>query len=186
MRLTAAYGGWRRIAGRWAAPAAIGLAGTTAVVVIVVIVVATGGEETAPAAKAEPTPTPEPAYMTEIEVLPLAVAALRENGFEGESFSHIARRVPFRDYATAIGQAFQAEEGHLEAPPELEVWVFGFRGDVRLDLPDEPSVYFDNLTVVLDALTGHVLRAEAFYGDFESPLRAPVWLRLPTPTPQPE
>ena len=124
--------------------------------------------------------------MTEIEALPLAVTALRENGFEGGSFSHIARRVPFMDYATAIGQAFQAEQGHLEAPPELEVWVFGFRGNVRLDLPDEPSVFFDNLTVVLDALSGDVVRAEAFYGDFESPLRAPVWLRLPSPAPEPE
>jgi len=187
-RLTAAYAGWRRIAGRWAAPAAIGLAGVAAVVVIVVIVVTTegGGEGAVPAAEATPTPTPGPHYITEIEALPLAVTTLRQHGFVGESFTHIARRIPFGDYATAMGLAYQAEQGHLEAAPELEVWVFGFRGDVRLDLPDEPSVFFDNLTVVLDALTGDVLRAEAFYGDFESPLRAPAWLRLPTPTPEGE
>ena len=89
----------------------------------------------------------------------------------------------FRDYAAAIGQAFQAEEGHLEAPPDTEVWVFAFKGDVVLDIPGQPSLTFDNLTVVLDALTGDVLRAEAFYGDYESPLRAPVWLQPPTPTP---
>ena len=186
-RLTAAYGGWRRIAGRWAAPTAIGLGGVAAVALIAVIALATGGEGADLAATPTPTPTPRPPYLTEIEALPRAVQALRENGFVGESFFHIARRVPFLQYATAIGQAFHAEEGHLEVPTDREVWVFGFTGDVRLDLPDgQPVVYYDNLTVVLDALTGDVLRAEAFYGDFESPLRAPVWLLIPTPSPEPE
>ena len=185
-RLTGAYGGWRSVAGRWAAPAALGLAGLVTIGLIATIVVATGGGEAEPVATEEPTPTPGPRYMTEIEALPCAVEALRENGFEGESFTHIARRVPFGDYATAIGQRFQAEQGNMEVPVDREVWVFAFKGNVRLELPDQPSVFYDNLTIVLDALTGGVLRAEAFYGDFESPLRAPVWLRIPTPSPEPE
>ncbi|MBM3956524.1 MAG: hypothetical protein FJ313_00550 [Gemmatimonadetes bacterium] len=185
-RLAQAWAAWRRLAGRRAGPIAIGAAGIGAVAAIVAVaVIAAGGGP--PAARALPTPTPGPAYLTEVEALPLAVVALRENGFVGDSFPHIARRVPFRDYAAAIGQAFQAEEGHLELEPQREVWVFAFSGDLLLDLPDgQLPVHFDNLTVVMDALTGDVVRAEAFYGDFESPLRAPVWLRPPTPTPQAE
>ena len=185
-RLTGAYAGWRRIAGRWAAPAAIAAAviALLAVTIPVAVLTTRDGRERPP--EPTPTPTPGPDYLTEIEALPLAVTSLTENGFVGDTFSHIARRVPFRDYAAAIGQAFAAEEGHMEAPPDLEVWVFAFKGDVVLDVPGQPSVAYDNLTVVLDALTGNVLRAEAFYGDFESPLRAPVWLRVSTPTPAPE
>jgi hypothetical protein len=44
-------------------------------------------------------------------------------------------------------------------------------------------VKYDNLTVVLDAITGEIYRVEAFYGEYESEARAPVWLRPPTPTP---
>ena len=183
-RLTAAYAGWRRIAGRWAAPTAIAAAATAVLAIAVPVAVLTtrDGSELTP--EPTPTPTPGPDYLTEIEALPLAVTSLRENGFAGDAFSHIARRVKFRDYAAAIGQAFAAEEGHMEASPDQEVWVFAFKGVVTLDVPGQPSVTYDNLTVVLDALTGDVLRAEAFYGDFESPLRAPVWLHLPTPTPE--
>ena len=186
--LTGAYTWWRRFAGRWAAM--IGLGGAVVIVVTVVLAVVATREPADRSAEfgmePTPTPTPGPDYLTEIEALPLAVTSLMDNGFVGDAFSHIARRVQFRDYAAAIGQAYQAEEGHLEAPPGREVWVFAFKGDVMLDIPGQPSVAYDNLTVVLDALTGDVLRAEAFYGDFESPLRAPVWLRVSTPTPAPE
>ena len=185
-RLTGAYAGWRGIAGRWAAPAAIAAAAIAVLAITIPVAVLTTRDGSERPPEPTPVPTPGPDYMTEIEALPLAVTSLMDNGFVGDAFSHIARRVQFRDYAAAIGQAYQAEEGHLEAPPGREVWVFAFKGDVMLDIPGQPSVAYDNLTVVLDALTGDVLRAEAFYGDFDSPLRAPVWLRVSTPTPPPE
>ncbi|MCH7982803.1 MAG: hypothetical protein IIC28_02415, partial [Chloroflexi bacterium] len=55
--------------------------------------------------------------------------------------------------------------------------------NVELKLVDGEIVKYDNLTVILDALTGHVYRVEAFYGEYESEARAPVWLSPPTPTP---
>jgi len=63
--------------------------------------------------------------------------------------------------------------------------VVAFAGDVELELSNGESVVYDNLTVILDALTAQVCRVEAFYGDYESEVRAPVWLRPPTPTPLP-
>ena len=78
--------------------------------------------------------------------------------------------------AAAIGEEFRVEAGLLELPPDAEVWVFGFRGDVALNLPDENPVQYNNLTLVLDALTGEVVRTEAFYGDLDLPTRAPEWL----------
>jgi len=182
----AAWVGWTRIAGRWAVPGVAGMVAVIALVAIVVPAILSRDPGDEPRVELEPTATPEPAYLTEVEALPLAVASLLENGFVGDSSAHIARRIRFGEYAAAIGQSFQAEEGLLEAPSETEVWVFAFKGDVELDVADQPAVRFDNLTVVLDALTGNVLRAETFYGDFESPLRAPVWLRAPTPVPAPE
>jgi len=69
----------------------------------------------------------------------------------------------------------------LETPSETEIWAIAFAGDVQLELDNGERVEYDNLTVVLDALTGKIYRAEAFYGEYESEARAPAWLRPPTP-----
>lgn len=175
--------GSRRLAGNRYVAGAVVVGAIVVVISIVIALVMTGEDNTAEVASGvKPTPTRGPDYLTELDALPLAVDVLKTHGFAGNSFSHIARRVPFRDYASAIGEAFQADEGNLEIPPQREVWVFGFKGEIVLDVSDGTSVPYDNLTVVLDALSGDVIRAEAFYGDFESPLRAPVWLSVPTPT----
>ena len=85
----------------------------------------------------------------------------------------------------AIGELERAERGLLETPTDTEIWAVAFAGDVELELEGGESVKYDNLTVVLDALTGKVFRVEAFYGEYESQARAPVWLRPPTATPVP-
>ena len=54
---------------------------------------------------------------------------------------------------------------------------------MELNLVGGEVVKYNNLTVVLDALTGEVYRIEAFYGEYESEARAPSWLSPPTPTP---
>ena len=142
---------------------------------------------------ATPTPFTGPLYMTEVRSLnmtevrslSLALAAARDNGLVSQNFEHIGRRLLFGDYATAIGEADRAERGLLETPSETEVWIFAFAGDVQLELSNGERVDYDNLTVVLDALTGQIYRVEAFFGEYESEARAPVWLRPPTPTPAP-
>jgi len=134
-----------------------------------------------------PTPTPfaGPEFLTEVQALNLALAAAREAGLVSQDFAHIARRIKFGEYAEAIGELDRAERGFLETPPETEIWAFGFAGDVALELDSGEKVEYDNLTIVVDALTGKVYRVEAFYGEYESEARAPVWLRPPTPTPVP-
>jgi hypothetical protein len=132
-----------------------------------------------------PTPFAGPEYVTEVSALSLALAAARENGLVSQDFSHIARRITFGEYAEAIGESDRAERGLLETDPETEIWAFGFAGDIELELKNGEFVEYDNLTVVLDALTEKVYRVEAFYGDYESEARAPNWLRPPTPTPVP-
>jgi hypothetical protein len=134
---------------------------------------------------ATPTPFTGPLYMTEVRSLSLALAAARDNGLVSQNFEHIGRRLLFGDYATAIGEADRAERGLLETPSETEVWIFAFAGDVQLELSNGERVDYDNLTVVLDALTGQIYRVEAFFGEYESEARASVWLRPPTPTPAP-
>ncbi len=131
-----------------------------------------------------PTPTPfaGPQYMTEVQALNLAIMAARDNGLISQNFSHIARRIQFGEYAQAIGELDRANRGLLETPADTEVWAFAFAGDVQLELATGDRVNYDNLSVVIDALTGNVYRVEAFYGDYESEARAPAWLRPPTPT----
>lgn len=140
--------------------------------------------EGASAALATPTVFAGPEYLTEVIALSSAVAAARRNGLISNKFTHVARRVQFGEFAAAIGESYRAERGLLETPPETEVWAFAFAGDVELQLDNGEYVKYDNLTVVLDALTAKVYRVEAFYGEYESEARAPVWLRPPTPTPE--
>ena len=155
------------------------------VLVWVVMSVFGGGENEDALAEGPPTPTPfaGPEYMNEIGALSLAIAAARDAGLVSQNFEHIARRIQFVEYAEAIGEANRAERGLLKVPTDTEVWAFAYAGDVTLELDTGDRVDYDNLTVVLDALTGKIYRVEAFYGDYESEARAPVWLRPPTPTP---
>lgn len=132
---------------------------------------------------ASPTPFAGPVYLTEVAALSSAVAAARENGLISSDFAHISRRIQFGEFAEAIGETYRADSGLLATAPDTEVWAFAFSGDVELILAGGEIVKYDNLTVVLDALTGQVYRVEAFYGDYESEARAPAWLSPPTPTP---
>ena len=134
-----------------------------------------------------PTPTPfaGPEFMTEVQALSLALAAARDAGLVSQNFDHIGRRIRFGEYAVATGERNRADLGLLETPSETEIWAFAFAGDVRLELDNGEKVDYDNLTVVVDALTGNIYRVEAFYGDYESEARAPVWLRPPEPTATP-
>jgi hypothetical protein len=123
-------------------------------------------------------------YLTEVDAVKLAVAAALEKGLNSEGFAHIARRVTLGEYADAIGEGFRARQGQYEAPANTEVWVVAFSGEVSLEIEGTGPLVYDNLTLVLDALNGQVYRVEAFYGDFESPARAPVWLRAQSGAPQ--
>jgi hypothetical protein len=134
-------------------------------------------------AVATPTAFTGPEYLTEVESLEVALTAARNNGLISTDFSHISRRIQFGEYAQAIGEFDRAERGLLETPLDTEIWAVGFAGDVELELDSGEVVKYDNLTVVLDALTGRVFRVEAFYGEYESEARAPEWLRPPTATP---
>lgn len=133
-----------------------------------------------------PTPFAGPVYLTEVVALGSAVAAARENGLISTNFAHISRRIQFGEFAAAIGETYRVEQGGLATSADTEVWAFAFSGDVELKLVSGEIVKYNNLTVILDALTGQIYRIEAFYGDYESETRAPVWLRPPTPTPEVE
>jgi hypothetical protein len=116
--------------------------------------------------------------MTEVQALEAALVAARENGLSGTS-PHVARRITLFEYAQAVGEAYRAQQGFLEAPSDTEVWAVAFAGTVQAELSTGDTVEFNNITVVVDALSGQIYRVEAFYGDYESPARAPVWLRPP-------
>jgi len=105
-----------------------------------------------------PTPTPftGPVYLTEIQAIDHALQAARDNGLESSEFEQIARRITFGEFAEAIGQKDRAERGLLETATETEVWAVAFAGDVELGLSNGESVVYDNLTVILDALTAQV------------------------------
>ena len=132
---------------------------------------------------ASPTPFTGPVYLTEVVALGNALIAAREKGLVSDEYSHISRRIQFEEFAEAIGETYRVEKGLLATPADTEVWAFAFAGNVELKIGDNEIVKYDNLTVVLDALTGQVYRVEAFYGEYESKARAPAWLRLLTPTP---
>lgn len=168
----------------------IGSSGLVAAALLIWIVMSTfggDGDENELVNGGFPTPTPfaRPEFLTEVQALSFAVAAARDAGLVTQNFEHIARRIQFGEYAEAIGELDRAERGLLETPSETEIWAFGFPGDVALELDNGERVEYDNLTIVVDALTGKIYRVEAFYGEYESGARAPVWLRPPTPTPVP-
>ena len=103
-----------------------------------------------------PTPFTGPVYLTEIQAIDHALQAARDNGLESSEFEQIARRITFGEFAEAIGQKDRAERGLLETATETEVWAVAFAGDVELGLSNGESVVYDNLTVILDALTAQV------------------------------
>ena len=171
--------------------AVLGASGLVALVVLIWIVlsVLSGGKEdgdpSESAAIATPTPFTGPEFLTEVESLEVALIAPRDSGLTSTDVSHISRRLTFGEYAQAIGEFDRAERGLLETPSVTEIWAVAFAGDVELELDSGELIKYDNLTVVLDALTGKVFRVEAFYGEYESEARAPAWLRPPTVTPVP-
>ena len=169
--------------------AVFGASGLLVLVVLIWIVfsVFAGGDDengsTESASIETPTPFAGPEFLTEVESLELALTAARDSGLVSTDISHISRRLLFGEYEQAIGEADRAERGLLETSPDTEIWAVAFAGDVELELGSGELVKYDNLTVVLDALTGNIFRVEAFYGEYESEARAPAWLRPPTPTP---
>ena len=170
--------------------AILGTSGFVALVVVIWIIfsIFAGGEDgdsNESASIATATTFAGPEFLTEIESLQVALTAARDSGLISTDFSHISRRLQFGEYAQAIGELDRAERGLLETPIETEIWAVAFAGDVELELDSGEVVKYDNLTVVLDALTGKVFRVEAFYGEYESEARAPAWLRPPTVTPVP-
>jgi hypothetical protein len=158
-----------------------------AVAVIVLLMITQDGNDGDTAVDGFPTPTPfaGPEFMTEVQALSLATVAARDAGLISQDFKHIARRLQFVEYAQAIGEANRADKGLLETPSETEIWAIAFSGDVELQLDNGEKVEYDNLTVIVDDLTGKIYRVEAFYGEYESEARAPAWLRPPTPTAEP-
>jgi hypothetical protein len=59
--------------------------------------------------------------MNEVRSLAIALAAARDSGLVSQNFEHVARRIPFGEYAQAIGEADRAERGLLETPADTEV-----------------------------------------------------------------
>jgi hypothetical protein len=155
-----------------------------AILIWLIISIYGGGDDlSSSSGLATPTPLTGPEFLTEVSALSLAVVAARDNGLVSQDFEHIARRVSFGEYAQAIGELNRADRGLLETSSETEIWAIAFAGDVQLELSNGERVDYDNLTVLVDALTGQIFRVEAFYGEYESEARAPIWLRPPTPEP---
>ena len=49
------------------------------------------------------------------------------------------------------------------------------RGDVKATLLGDEILTFDNLTIVLDAISGERLHVETFFEDFESDVKIPIF-----------
>ena len=49
------------------------------------------------------------------------------------------------------------------------------RAEIQTQFLDQDPLSFDNLTVVLDAVSGSRLQMETFYEDYETGLRIPNW-----------
>ena len=173
---------------RYAVLPASGLVSLVVLIWIISSAFSSGNEDgdlSESAAIATPTPFTGHEFLTEVALLEIALTAARDSGLINTDVSHISRRLQFGEYAQAIGEFDRAERGLLETPSETEIWAVAFAGDVELELDSGEVIKYDNLTVVLDALTGKVFRVEAFYGEYESEARAPVWLKPPTVTPVP-
>ena len=54
------------------------------------------------------------------------------------------------------------------------MWVVSMRGDVTAPLLEGEVINFDNLTIVLDAISGERLHVEAFFEAFESDVKIPI------------
>ncbi len=86
----------------------------------------------------------------------------------------IARQISFGEYSELAGERTKAFFGTPDYSPSAVVWVVSMRGDVTAPLLEGEVLNFDNLTVVLDAVSGDRLHVETSYEDFESAVRIPI------------
>ena len=95
-------------------------------------------------------------------------------GIEDPPDIWIARQISFGQYAELAGERTKAFFGTPDYSPSAVVWVVSLRGDVTAPLLEGEVLNFDNLTIVLDAISGERLHVETFFADFESDVKIPI------------
>ncbi|MCH8102879.1 MAG: hypothetical protein IIB28_06980, partial [Chloroflexi bacterium] len=95
-------------------------------------------------------------------------------GIEGTPDVWIARQINFGQYAELAGESTKSIFGTPDYSPSAVVWVVSMRGNVTGPLLGAEVINFDNLTIVLDAVSGERLHIETFFEDFESNLKIPI------------
>ncbi len=97
----------------------------------------------------------------------------RVYGLDGVQEKWIARRITFKEYALLGGERTLEFFGTPDVAPGAVVWVVSMKGEIQTQFLDQDPLTFDNITVVLDAVSGSTLQIETFYEDYETGLRIP-------------
>jgi hypothetical protein len=113
--------------------------------------------------------------LTEQEAVDISLQRTRELGFEEAPSVWLARRISFGEYSTLAGDRSTAFAGTPDVAPSAVTWVVSMRGNWGAPLIDDTTLEFDNLTVVIDAVSGATLQAATFFEEFESDVRIPIF-----------
>ena len=111
--------------------------------------------------------------LTEDEALAIAFEEAQDLGLTEAPTVWLARQISFGEDSTLAGDRARAFAGTREVSPSAITWVISMNGNWSTPLLGDDVVDFDNVVVVLDAISGEPFQVASYFEDFESDVRLP-------------
>ena len=113
--------------------------------------------------------------ITEDQAIALAFQEARDLGLAEAPTVWMARQISFGEYSTLAGDRARAFAGTPDVSPTAITWVISMSGEWSTPLLGDTVVEFDNVVVVLDAISGEPFQVATYFEDFESDVRLPAF-----------
>ncbi|NQW19027.1 MAG: hypothetical protein HQ478_16260 [Chloroflexi bacterium] len=111
--------------------------------------------------------------VTEQRAIEIAFQEAQKLGLVDAPEAWLARRISFGEYSTLAGDQARAFAGTPDISPTAVTWVISMNGEWSTPLLGDSVVNFDNIVVVLDAISGEPLQVATYFEQFESDVRLP-------------
>ena len=113
--------------------------------------------------------------ITKAQAIERAFQEAKDLGLADAPTVWIARQISFGDYSILAGDRARAFAGTPDVSPTAIAWVISMNGVWSTVLLGDTEVQFDNIVVVLDAITGEPFQIATYFQDFESDVRLPTF-----------
>jgi len=108
-----------------------------------------------------------------------ALAAAQFDGLQGTPIAKVAVHMTLAEWLKLVDAELGTGAAHFGLTPDMPVYILAMRGDVisRMHEPPRPGhsepERYDNITIVLDAITGNLMWVSSARASFSMPISVP-------------